>query len=239
MSFTSFFEKYLPHTKPDITDFYSEVVASLANNFKNPVIVDVGGGRCTPFANKLHPKHKLIVLDVDENELKFNESADKKVIMPGMEIPLKINSADLIVSRYTLEHLNNPEIFIKNSFKILKNGGYSIHLFSCKYAPFAIINQLLPGKLSQFLLNKFVPNSKHIRGYKTYYKSCYYSKIIDVFKKSGFEITNIYLSYYQSGYFSFFLPFYLLSIFYEFIIYSLKIKNLSAYILITVKKDTQ
>lgn len=236
MSFAKFFEKKLPHTKPDITKLYSETVIKLANNFKNPVIVDIGGGRLTPFANKLNPKHKLIVLDIDENELKFNKDADEKIIMQGQEIPLKINSADLIVSRYTLEHFNNPEIFIKNSYKILKSGGYSIHLFSCKYALFAIINQLIPNKLSQLLLNKFVPNSKHIRGYKTYYNQCYYSKIIDVFKKSGFEFKDIFLSYYQSRYFSFFLPFYLLSIFYEFIIYSLGIKNLSAYILIIVKK---
>lgn len=237
MSFTSFFEKYLPHTKPDITEYYSETVVNLANNFTNPVIVDVGGGRLTPFAKKLKKNHKLIVLDADKNELKLNKDADKKNIVQDNLIPLKENSADLVVSRYTLEHLNNPEIFIKNSFKILKRGGCSIHLFSCKYAPFSIINQLLPNKLSQLLLNKFVPNSKHIRGYKTYYKYCYYSKIIDVFKKNGFEITNIYLSYYQSRYFSFFPPLYLLSIFYEFIIYSLKLKNLSAYVLITVKKD--
>lgn len=237
MSFTSFFEKHLPYTKPDITDYYSEVAVNLANNFKNPLIVDAGGGRLTPFAKKIKKSHKLIVLDSDKNELKYNFDADKKLIMINDTIPLKKNSANLIVSRYTLEHLNNPEIFIKNSYKILKNGGYSVHLFSCKYAPFSAVNQLLPDKLSQFLLNKFIPNSKHIRGYKTYYKSCYYSKIIEIFKRSKFEITDISLSYYQSRYFSFFLPFYLLSILYEFIIYSLKLKNLSAYILIIAKKS--
>lgn len=231
-------ERLLPQAKIDITNLYSQTVAEYANSLNKPIIVDVGGGRLTPFAHllKQRQKIKLVIVDKDENELKRNHSGDKKIIMEGSKVPLKNESANLIVSRYTLEHLENIDDFIASSFEVLKKNGCFIHLFSCKFAPFSLLNQLFPHNFSQFLLNIFVPESKSIRGFKTYYQKCYYSAIINLLKKNGFKIQKITLSYYQSRYYSSFLPLYLFSISFEFILYFLNLENLCAYILIEAKK---
>lgn len=233
-------ENILPYTKPDITVLYSQVVAEYANKKKHQVIVDMGGGRLTPFAKYLDQKikHKLIVIDFSEEELKKNIHADQIIIADiNKKLPLKSNSADLIVSRYVLEHVDNLPNFLSHSRKALKNGGYFIHLFSCKFALFSILNQLFPSQLARFLLNNLIPASQHIRGFKTNYNYCYYDAIVNVFTQNKFSIKKVYLSYYQSRYFSFFVPFYIISIFYEIILRMLGLKNLCAYILIVTQKE--
>lgn len=233
-------ENILPYTKPDITELYSEVIADYASKKKHQMVVDVGGGRLTPFAKYLDlvKNHKLVVIDFSEEELKKNIYADRTIVADiNKELPLRPNSVDLIVSRYVLEHVDNLPSFISHSQKALKNGGYFIHLFSCKFALFALLNQLFPIRLTKSLLNNLVPNSQHIRGFKTYYNYCYYDGIINIFAKKGFSVEKVYLSYYQSRYFSFFALFYIISIFYEIILQMLGLKNLGAYILIIVKKE--
>lgn len=233
-------ELFLPIAKPDITDLYSKTVAKYANSKPQQVIIDIGGGRLTSFAKLLIPemKHTLTVIDSEANELKKNPDADQIIVANiNKDLPLQFNSADLIVSRYVLEHLENLPGFISKSQKVLKNGGYFIHLFSCKFALFTILNQLLPNKFSKTLLNYLVPGSKNIRGFKTNYHECYYDKIIKIFTENRFKVEDIVISYYQSRYFSFFLPFYIISVFYEIILQMLGLKNLCAYILIIAKKE--
>lgn len=232
-------ETLLPYTKPDITGLYSSITAEYANKQNNQVIVDIGGGRLTPFAKYLNPKlkHKLIVIDESENELKKNTSANQTITADlNKELPLKSNSTDLIVSRYVFEHLKDISDFISASGQVLKKNGYSINLFSCKFSPFAILNQLIPDNLTSSLLNYLVPNSKHIRGFKTNYNNCYYDAIINVFTNNGFSVEKIYISFYGSRYFRFFLPFYLISVIYEIMLQIFGVKNLCAYILIIAKK---
>jgi len=65
----------------------------------------------------------------------------------------------------------------------------------------------------------------------------YYSAIVDIFTKKGFSIDQIKISYYGSRYFSFFVPFFIISVIYEVILQSIGIKNLGSYILIVAKKD--
>lgn len=232
-------ENILPHTKPDITELYTTVVSEYANKKAGRIIVDIGGGRYTPFAKYLSPakKHKLIVIDSLEKELRNNVDADQIIVADiNKQLLLKPNSTDLIVSRYVLEHLDNLPSFLSHSQKILKDGGYSIHLFSGKFALFAIINQLLPDKLSNILLNHLIPGSKNIRGFHTSYNQCYYQAMMNNFQSHGFKIERVVINYYQSRYFSFLLPLYLISVVYELIIHTLGLKNLCAYLLIIAQK---
>lgn len=230
-------EIFLNFSNPDISETYTKEVFEYANKKNKQKIVDIGGGRFTPFAKYLRPnlKNKLIVIDKNINELKQNMNADK-IIVADVNKKLPIKSADMVTSRYVLEHLNNLPNFISNSNEVLKKNGVSIHLFSCKFAIFSLLNQFLPRKLTNNLLHSFVPESE-LHGFKTNYNHCYYDAIIKIFTDNGFSIKKIYLSYYGSRYFRFFLPIYLLSVFYEIILQILGLKNLCAYILIVTKKE--
>jgi hypothetical protein len=105
----------------------------------------------------------------------------------------------------------------------------------CKFALFAIINQLLPKKVSRYLLDKFTTNPERL-GFVAYYDKCYYSAFTSLLKSHGFKIIDMRLSYRSSGYFSFFVPIFILSAIYEFVVKTLNLKNLSSYLLVVAKK---
>jgi len=237
-SVCSAIESHLPQTKVDLNELYDSIIIDYLNHKNKQNVVDLGSGRIISYASKLDPNSKPFFIAIDENltELNFNKEADNKIAADlNSELPIPNHSADLITSRYLLEHLQNPDIFVKNIEKVLKKNGKMIHLFSAKNAPFALLNRLLPKSLSQKLLLWLVPNSKDIRGFKTHYKLDYH-QMIKILQKNGFKITKVYLSYYQSRYFAFFAPFYLLSIIYELIIFKLGLKNLASYIIIVAHK---
>jgi ubiquinone/menaquinone biosynthesis C-methylase UbiE len=232
-------EHYLPQAKMNIFKLYETVVAEYMNSRQNQIVVDIGGGKSCPFAKYREPnvKARIIAVDVSEEELKNNRDVDEKRVADVRQgLPFEYEEVDLIVSRSVLEHLESLDEFVADSNRVLKKGGYYIHLFPSKFAPFALINQILPKKLSRKLLYSILPESKGICGYPAYYNDCYYSAIKRLLERHRFEVVKMRLSYYQSQYFSFFIPLFLVSALYEALLQALEVKNLCAYILVVARK---
>jgi ubiquinone/menaquinone biosynthesis C-methylase UbiE len=232
-------EEYFPQAKLDVYGLYNEAVAKRMNSTPGQIVADVGGGKSCSFAKHRvsNAGTKIIAVDVSEEELKGNLDVDEaRVADVTRELPFSPEEVDLIASSSVLEHLSNLEGFIANSGYALKSGGYSIHYFPCKFAPFAVINQLLPRVVSRKLLFSLRPEMKGVGGFPAFYDNCYYSAITALLEKHGFDVVDVRFSYYQSPYYFFFVPLFLLSALYELIISSLKVKNLSAYMLVVARK---
>lgn len=231
-------EPYLPQASANMDRLYERTVAQYMNSKRGQVVADVGGGKSCIFAKYREPGAgaKIIAVDISEEELEQNiEVQEKRVTDITKDLPFSPGEVDLIVSRSVLEHLENVDSFIANSKRVLKKGGYFIHLFPSKFAPFALINQALPDSISSRVLYFFMPASKGRCGFPAYYDNCYYSSITNLLDKHGFKVVHTHLSYYQSPYFYFFLPLYLISALYEIVIQALDARNLCAYVLIVAE----
>jgi ubiquinone/menaquinone biosynthesis C-methylase UbiE len=234
--------KLLPQAKISIFTLYEEAVAQYMNAKHNQIVIDVGGGKSCPFAKYKNTlaNNKIIAIDLSLEELQQNSEVDGRVVANIIsEMPLQDDSVDLTVSRSVLEHLTNLESFIVTSQSILKNNGYLIHLFPSKFAPFAIINQLLPKNLAKKILFTLRPETLGIGGFPAFYDRCYYSGIMRLLREHNLEPVHIRVTYYQSEYFSFFAPLFLAVALYEMAVYLLQWKNLSAYVLVTAQKKEQ
>lgn len=232
---------FFPQATFNIFSLYERVVGQHLNGQLDQVVLDVGGGKSCPFANyrETHNNSKIIALDMSLVELQENNDVDIRVVGDIIsKMPFRPNSVDLMVSRSVLEHLTDLEGFIANSQQILKNTGFMIHLFPSKFAPFAIINQLLPSKLSKIILYYIRPEVKGIDGFPAFYDRCYYSAILTLIDRHDFELVDCWVSYYQSMYFNFFAPLFLLSALYEMIIQLLGWNNFCAYVLVVAKKKS-
>ncbi len=232
-------EPYLPQAKTNIWSLYEAVVARYMNLRPRQVVVDVGGGKSCLFAKHKDPamKAKIIAVDISEEELRENHDADEKRVADITQgLPFEAGEADLLVSRSVLEHLKSLEAFVSHTKRPLKEGGYLVHVFPSKFAPFALINQALPKRFSKSLLYFLMPESKRNCGFPAFYDNCYYSAIKALLDKHGFEVVKTHLSYYQSPYFSFFFPLYVVSALYELLIYAFGAKNLCAYVLVVARK---
>jgi ubiquinone/menaquinone biosynthesis C-methylase UbiE len=219
---------------------YPEIVAEHVNAAHGQVVVDVGGGKTCWFADDIDPGRgtRLIALDCSREELKQNPAISTRVVCDASKaLPLGDGEADIVTTRFLLEHLRNVETFIQETGRVLKPGGCAIHIFPSKFSPFAILNQLLPQSLSRALLRRFFPYSVGHCGFQCFYDHCYYSAFERLLTKHGFTADRILLGYNQSAYYHAFVPAYLLNVAYDSLLHALKSKNLCANMLIVARKD--
>jgi ubiquinone/menaquinone biosynthesis C-methylase UbiE len=232
-------EAHLPHAI-DILYQYIEVVKDVVNAMpRNAVVVDVGGGTTCPFARVLKPgaSTMIIVLDISEDQLRCNNDANSRLVADVMKsLPFGNGTVDLVTSRSVLEHLGDVAAFVRHSSEVLKPGGYWIHLFPSKFAPFALINQLLPKTWSRMLVRTFFPSQKGICGFPALYDVCYCSAIVNLLLKNGFDRVDVMPSYYQWQYFSFCFPLFVASAAYALLVWLLGLRNLAAYLLVVARK---
>ena len=213
--------------------------AELMNAAGPRKILDVGGGHGCPYAHHRQEAADvtLVGLDILFEQVKENQDIDMGLVGDAQgTLPFRPGQFELVSSRSVFEHLADNETLVRETHRILAPGGRTAHVFPCKFSPFAIINQILPNKLAQKILYVFFPNWSDKCGFKAFYSNCTYHQAVSLFQRNGFEIDEIELRYYQSIYFKFFVPFYLVSLTYDLLIWALDIKALCAQIFLVARK---
>jgi 2-polyprenyl-6-hydroxyphenyl methylase/3-demethylubiquinone-9 3-methyltransferase len=233
-------ERYLPQAREDIFEVYVKRVAHHVNSLPSPIVVDVGGGKSCPFARYIGcaARATIIAVDVSREELAGNHTVQARLVSDvAKALPFRPQVVDVITSRSFLEHVRDVRGCVKNAAEVLRTRGYLIHLFPSRNAVFALMNRAVPNALARRLLDIFAPpECGGAVGFPAFYNGCDYSAMSALLREQQFVIVEVKLSYYQSRYYDFFLPFFLVSAFYEIAIQLLGLKGLAAYILIVARK---
>lgn len=227
---------------PQCVDLFSAYEAQVGQRMglkAGQVVLDVGGGRECPFARYRNPARPVTILglDVSPEQLIANRDVDGKIVASVMEgLPLRSDAVDLITSRSVLEHIGDMELFVRESGRVLKDDGWFIHESTSKFAPFALINQLLPDRISKRVIDFLMPEKVGICGFPAVYDRCYYSAFDKLLRANRLVLVYANLSYYQSRYWDFLFPMFILSSLYELVVRWLDARNLCAYMLIVARK---
>ena len=80
------------------------------------------------------------------------------------------------------------------------------------------------------------PAARGTCGFPAFYDRCYESAFAALVQWHGFETVEVCRSHYQSRYFDFFAPVYVLSCAYELLIRAMGIHNLCAYLLVVARR---
>jgi SAM-dependent methyltransferase len=227
--------------KRHIQTLYKYKAAELVNRRPGQVVLDIGGGKECPFLRYLDaPRcHLIIALDLSEEELRRNHQLEHKIVgdAAANRFPFRDASADLVASRSVVEHIRDNAAFFANCARVLRPGGIMVHAFPGRYAPFALINQLLPNRLARQLVGYLHPEwlEEDNYGFLAFYDRCHFSAVRDLLDCNGFENFTFDLLYYQSIYFNFFYPLYVLMLTYDLIASALGIRNLASGIVVTAE----
>ncbi|HDQ99516.1 MAG TPA: class I SAM-dependent methyltransferase [candidate division WOR-3 bacterium] len=229
---------HLPHARFNINEAYRrEVARRLGMLNPDAVVADVGGGRSCCFARHRPPGVWLVAIDVSAEELALNRDVDEtRVGDCSRHLPMADGEADMLVSHSAIEHFDDVSGFVAEARRVLKPGGWFINTFPCRFAPFALINQLLPPQLSRFVLRSVFPGSEGVLGYRAFYDRCYPSGFFPLLRRNSLMVEGVMVSYSQSGYFDFFLPLYVASLGYELIVWCADARELAAYLLVSARR---
>jgi SAM-dependent methyltransferase len=121
-----------------------------------PTVLDVGcgDGRIAPFPWHEFPDVTRIGLDPDPAAAE-NETLQRFVRLEDERIwEVKDNSIDLAVSRYVLEHVQDPHLFLGNLRRVLKPGGRFVFLTPNSRHPVSLISSVLPHRLKERILER-------------------------------------------------------------------------------------
>lgn len=235
-------ERRLPQAHDRVQRRYERVVADLMNERPGLVVVDVGGGRTchvAKYADASQGTH-IVAVDISADELALNEDVeDTRVADVTKELPFADEEVDLIVSRSVIEHLPDTDAFFAHCARVLKPGGSTVHVFPSKYSPHSLANRALPRGVTKRLLYSIFPWSKGILGFPAYYDGTYADEVSRRLRKHGLEVVDVRVDYYQSEYYSFFFPAYLLSAGYELLVRALGLRNLAAAVLVVARKPSR
>jgi SAM-dependent methyltransferase len=229
-------ETWLPREfNVNLARSYERIVAAELNKPESGrVVVDVGGGKFCPYLRFIDParEHRFMAADIALDELRRNDQIKDRVVTDVvLSMPFADGSIDVLTSRSAVEHLSDVERYLTNCARGLRPGGYIIHSFPCRFAPFSLINQILPNKFARRLLHLFQPQWRDECGFPAYYNHCYYSAIRRLLERHRFTLTHVEMRYYQSIYYDFFLPLFILMVAYDLCVWKVQAKNLACQML--------
>ncbi|HXC90558.1 MAG TPA: class I SAM-dependent methyltransferase [Stellaceae bacterium] len=221
---------------------YKFQVAEMLNRRPGQVAFDIGGGKDCPFLRYVsEPRaHTIIAFDCSEEQLRRNHDLESRVLCDAAAngLPVRDRSADLVVSRSVVEHIRDNQAFFENCARALRPGGTMIHAFPGRFAPFALMNQLLPNWLVRRLITYFLPEwvEEGNFGFVAFYDHCYFSAIKRLIGRNGLQNPRYILTYYQSIYFISFFPLFCLMVSYDLIVWRCGIRNLASGILVMAEQ---
>jgi SAM-dependent methyltransferase len=155
-------------------------------------VVEVGPGKGTiaPFPWDAHRGIHLIGLDLDV-QAAANPYLDRfEFLSEGMPWPVADGSADLVVARYVLEHVADPDDFMANVARVLRPGGAFVFLTPNRAHPIMVASRLLPYSVHVALLAR-TKGSDAGDVFPTHYRANSRRALIRLARAHGLEVQGL------------------------------------------------
>lgn len=188
------------------TDFWQELRAQIDDGARR--ICDVGGGARPVLAPGQLDRHgiRYLVLDESPQELQSAGERYERAAADILDraavtaIAREHGPFDLVLSRWTAEHVRDGRRFHESVFELLRPGGAALHLFPTLYCPPFLANRLLPERLASGLLFRVTPD--RAKKFKPYYSWCRgpSPRQLRRLESVGFEILR-YTGYYGHAFY--------------------------------------
>jgi SAM-dependent methyltransferase len=183
--------------------FYARIDALLSPEM---TVLDYGAGRgawmhdedCSyrrKIRNLRGRVKKIIGCDVDPI-VHTNPSLEETILMQQDEqLQLPDESIDLIIADYVVEHIESPERFANEIYRLLSPGGWFCARTPSKYHYVSMISSILPSRLGKYAVAKAQPNRKKEDMFSAFYRINTSSAVSRCFPPLKFDNYSYYFSF--------------------------------------------
>ncbi len=174
-----------------------ETIYNLYNkysDFKNKDVIELGPGHTYGVACMIKQAgaKSVSIIDIEKyisRQVLIDNPFLNYIIYEGNEMPIPDRNYDLVLSYTVYEHLRNPEMTIRETHRILRNGGMAVHLIDLGdhiyYGPKGNADKVLNClRYSKKVWNLMSKNRS------IYVNRLRQSEWIDMHKNAGFEIVE-------------------------------------------------
>ena len=174
---------------------YEEILRSHVNPDKKWLDLGCGHKLLPPWRftqeKELIGQCKMMVgIDYDFHSLKNHKNLSLKIEGDIVRLPFKDNSFHLITANMVMEHLDNPELQLREVNRTLKPGGMFILHTPNALGYTAMAAKCVPSVFKKRLLH-FLEGRKEQDTFDIYYKFNTKARIIRLAKRGGFQLLNI------------------------------------------------
>lgn len=137
-------------------------------------VCEVGGGAKPAVSPAKVQRLGLEYVVLDESQTQLDNAPEGYHLLRAdildseavSELIRQHGSFDLVVSRWTAEHISDGKAFHEQVFRLLRPGGTAVHFFPTLYAlPFLVNRVLSPGISAALLFRTFTAREKKFRAY--------------------------------------------------------------------------
>jgi len=130
---------------------------------------------------------RVVGVDIDPIVL-GNDELDESYVVDGTRLPFEDNSFDLAFSDYVLEHVEFPEPFLKEVYRVTKPSGSFFFRTPNRYHYVSLIAQCTPHWIHELLANRArgLPSDAH-EPYPTFHRLNTQKEIQTLANKVGFS----------------------------------------------------
>jgi SAM-dependent methyltransferase len=134
-----------------------------------------------------------LTIGMDANSwIKTNRDLDGALIGDLSNIPLCNESTDLIAARYVMEHLEYPELYLKEVSRVLRPGGFLVILTPNLWNYATFITKLSPYGFQKWFIENIL-NGKPEEVFSVFYRANTPHRISKLALQAGLEVERIHL----------------------------------------------
>ncbi len=159
-----------------------------AADFHDKIVADTGCGFNYRFLRSVETMiQKGYAVDMSLDTKYTSNTLELVISNLNESIGLDNESVDIVSSMAILEHLDNPEQYLREVYRILRPGGVLVMTIPSVWAKPVL-------EFMAYTLK--IISEEEIRDHKTYYEK---KSLFEILEKTGFKKENIKHSYFQFG----------------------------------------
>jgi len=176
-------------------------------------VVEVGPGKgaIAPFPWDQHPGIELVGLETDSAAATNPFLHRFLLLRDDEEWPIDARSADLVVARYVLEHVSDPDGFMGSVTRVLRPGGAFVFLTPNRRSPVMWVPRLLSHRLHVRILAA-TRDADAADVFPTYYRANALGPLAELARRHGLAVEHLAANEFTPfGYLDFAVPGFLLA----------------------------